>query len=207
MVMSEKDQIVEQATKLFMRYGAKSVSMDDIAREMGMSKKTLYQHIDDKEELVHLSVSSFLGVHLSSCEACLNTNENPIKRMLNLSKTVALTINDINPSLLYDLQKYYIKSWKLFADFRHDVIFSQIRANLIEGKKDGWYRQDLNEEIVSHFYIGLLDIVSNSDLFPGSVYRFRDLVQQVMAYHLNGVISLKGKNYLLEHNEFNSLEK
>jgi len=208
MERSEKDQIIEQTGKLFLRYGVKSVSMDDIARDLGISKKTLYQYIDDKEELVHLCISSFLDGHALICQACLHGSENPIKRMLDLSQTVAITLNDINPSLLYDLQKYYSKSWKLFADFRHETIYSQIKENLTQGKIEGWYRDEINEEVIAHLYIGLMDLISNSEIFPGSQFRYRDLVTEFMIYHLNGVVSLKGKEYLIEHNEIlNSLKQ
>ncbi|MCB9245748.1 MAG: TetR/AcrR family transcriptional regulator [Flavobacteriales bacterium] len=197
----EEQEIISQSARLFMRYGVKSVSMDDIARELGISKKTLYQVIDDKEELVHRSVEGFLGMHTAECQACLNSDENPINQMLELVKHVALTMRDVNPALLFDLQKYYSKSWKLFESFRYKVVRNEILKNLRLGKDNGWYRDDLDEEVISTLYVNLIDAITNTDLFPPSNFRFRMLVKEVMFYHLHGVTSEKGRAYLIQQQE------
>lgn len=197
----EEQEIIGQSARLFMRYGVKSVSMDDIARELGISKKTLYQVIDDKEELVHRSVEGFLEQHTAECNACLNSDENPINQMLELVKHVALTMRDVNPALLFDLQKYYTKSWKLFESFRYKVVRNEILKNLRSGKQSGWYRDDLDEEVISTLYVNLIDAITNTDLFPPSTYRFRMLVKEVMSYHLHGVTSEKGRAYLSQQQD------
>lgn len=197
----KESELLYQCSRLFMRYGVKSVSMDDIARELGISKKTLYQVIDDKEELVHRSVEGFLHQHTEQCRACLATDENPIKQMLELIKNVAMTMRDVNPALLFDLQKYYIRSWKLFQEFRSRVVHSEILRNLSQGKAEGWYRSDLNEEIIATLYVNMIDAITNTDLFPPSNYRFRLLVQEVLFYHLHGVTSEKGRAYLTQQTD------
>lgn len=201
MNQEERDKIVEEAMKLFMRFGIKSVSMDDIARDLGMSKKTLYLYINDKEELVNTAVGTFIEGHKLSCDMCLTSGENPVQQMLNLAHQVAITMRDVHSSLIYDLQKYYPQSWKVFEEFRSKHIYEEVMRNMKEGKSTGWYREDLDEMIVARLYIKLIESISDTELFPLSRFRFRDLVHQAMFYHLNGVVSKKGKDYLITHNE------
>jgi AcrR family transcriptional regulator len=191
-----EQQLFQSTLQLFMRYGVKSVSMDDIAKELGISKKTLYTYITDKEDLVYKTMELFMTEHHTSCMTCMNADLNPLERLLSLIKHMAVTLGDMNPSLTFDLQKYHGKTWGLLKKYRVNVLYELIRDNLIEGIATDWYRDDFNPNIVAHLYIQLVDNIFDVSIFPINEYQPSTLIREVILYHLNGVASSKGKKYL-----------
>lgn len=199
--MELKNQIINSSLNFFMRYGIKSVSMDDIAREVGISKKTLYQHISDKKELVSLSIKHHLKEDESYCVEVMHSTDNAIQQLLNLAQHIISAFQNLNPSTIFDIQKYYPKCWKLFTKHREEFILNQIKNNLSRGIESGLYRPELNADIVARLYISLVDASINPDVFKPNQFKQTAIFQQLFDYHLNAVMSEKGHEYFDQNKE------
>ena len=191
--MSEK--IIEGCEKLFRKFGIKSLSMDDIARELGMSKKTIYQYFSDKNDLVKKTFSAILTQNESRCTCIINETNNPVEEILLITRDVSQQMKGTNPSVFYDLRKYHPDAWQLFENHSNIFIYTQIKNNLIKGKAEGYYRNELNEDITARLYISLIQTISNPELFSNIDYDFSSVYNQMINYHFNGICSQKGREY------------
>ena len=198
--MEVKEQILDKSLCMFMRYGIKSVSMDDISREVGVSKKTLYQHVSDKRDLVKQSFEQYLQADEAFCTNVMMETKNPIQQLLNLAKHLVENFSQMNPSTVFDMQKYYPSCWKLF-DHHKTYIENQVRQNLTLGIETGMYRKELNVEIIAKLYICLVDASINPDTFPPKVFDRVSVFVQLFDYHLHAIMTAEGTAYFNTHKE------
>ena len=176
--------------------------MDDIAHELGMSKKTIYQFVENKADLVNVSMRNYLELDRQQLETILKPSHNSIDEMIQMVSYFINQVNEFNPSVLNDLQKYYPETWDLYNNYRFHFMLSRIAENLKNGVEQGVYRSDLNPEIISKLYIGGIDILINQDFFPSKKYTFINIYKEYLNYHLRGIVSDKGLAYLEQHNLF-----
>src|SRR6195952_6152171 len=120
--MSQIERIINGAEELFLKAGIKSVTMDDIARHLGMSKKTIYQFFKDKNELVTGLVKKKLMQDENQICMMVDQSNNVIEEMINMMKASEEIFSRINPVVIHDMQKYHPEAWKQFQDFKADVI-------------------------------------------------------------------------------------
>ncbi|MFM9943634.1 MAG: TetR/AcrR family transcriptional regulator [Bacteroidia bacterium] len=189
------EKIIEGCDKLFRKFGIKSLSMDDIARELGISKKTIYQYFTDKNDLVNKTFIHILNYNESRCSCIKQENKNPVDEILMITRDVSQQMKGINPSVFYDLRKYHPESWQLFETHSNEFIYTQLKENLIRGKEQGLYRDDLHEKIVARLYISLIQTICNPELFSNIDYDFGSVYNEMIHYHFNGICTLKGRNY------------
>jgi TetR/AcrR family transcriptional regulator, cholesterol catabolism regulator len=199
--MDVKEQILSKSLGLFMRYGIKSVSMDDISREVGVSKKTLYQHVTDKRDLVRLTFERHLSDDEKFCTDMMDETSNAIQQLLNLAKHLVDNFSQMNPSTMFDVQKYYPTCWSLFDDHKNKYIKDQVVQNLTLGINDGLYRPELNVEIISRLYICLIDASVNPDTFPSKEFDRVSIFVQLFDYHLHAIMTEEGNQYFNTHKE------
>lgn len=197
--MDSKQQIISKAADLFMRYGIKSVTMDDIARELGISKKTLYEHVSNKSDLIEQIFEQKISEEKEMMARFRETSEDAIDEILNITKFVLKTLRHLSPTTVYDLQKYYRSTWKMMESLHCNHYYDLIRDNLERGIAQGVYRNDLNPDIIAKLYVGSSDFVTNDQWFPVREYRMDDLFIQHMNYHLHGIASAKGLVLLERH--------
>lgn len=182
-----------------MRVGIKSVSMDDIARDLGISKKTIYKHFSDKRDLVRSVLDKSISAEEQICKTCFQSSENAIRKMINLSKFVSQAHQTMNPAVIYDLQKYYPSQWKRFDAFRVGFISESIKTNINEGQKEGLFRKNINPEIISSLYVQLVKGLITYFSGNPSNYDFVTIHKQMVMYHLYGICSTQGLTYLEQH--------
>ncbi len=203
--MEEKAQkIIEQVSALFMQYGIKSLTMGDIARHLGMSKKTLYLSFSDKADLVKQCIQAYMNEEVSAICSIQEKTENAIDEMFHIAQHVSVHLQSLHPSILYDLEKYYPAAFTKFNEYKSQVIMSCIAKNLEEGIKQGLYRENINIPIVAGLYVGRMDIIFDQQLFPATLYNAKDVYFEAIRYHLRGIASEKGIDYLKE--KFNKLD-
>lgn len=198
--MSEiKDKILTEAELLFMRYGFKSITMDDVARELGVSKKTLYQFFSDKNDLVNQCVEHYLETMNTMCCSVVENKElDAISVMLQISEQMNAMIRQINPSSMFDLKKYFKPAWdKLEAD-RRSFIKRVIQDNILLGVKKGLYRKDLDAETVSRIYIYLVGFLTNPDNYDQEGMDIKEMHLEIVKYHLRSISTAKGHELLDE---------
>ncbi len=191
-------QLVVKVYALFMRFGIKSLTMDDIARELKVSKKTLYEFVDDKQDLVLKVMQTYIqNEELNTCQIT-ESHLNAIDELLAISVHVSKNLTQMHPSIHYDLEKYYPEAWEQFTKFKTSYIYNCICKNIENGIKEGLYREDLNASIIAKIYIHRIDVVFSSEIFPFDLYQPDMVYQEMIKYHILGISSEKGRSYLYE---------
>lgn len=197
--MDPKQQVISKAAELFMRYGIKSVTMDDIARHLGISKKTLYEHVANKSELIEQIFEQKIREEKEMMAFFRDNSADAIEEILNISQFVLKTLRHLSPTAVYDLQKYYRSTWKMMESLHCNHLYDLIRDNLVRGIAQGVYRDGVNPDIIAKVYVGSSTFVTDEDWFPIRDYRMEDLFIQHMTYHLHGIASPKGLVLLEKH--------
>lgn len=189
-------ELIGKISETFIKYGIKSVTMDDLARNLHVSKKTLYQYFDDKQDLVKTCLKHHIDVDMCEIKAISENRVNAIDEMYSMGKAVSHRASQIHPSIFYDLEKYYPEAWDLFNDYRKGQIYETIKDNIERGMAEGLYRSDLNVDVIAGIYVLRIDDLTNQEIFPSDKYPFGDLYLEVMRYHIRGMASDKGIEYL-----------
>jgi len=190
--MDTKKQILTKSESLFMRYGIKSVTMDDIARELGISKKTLYQFVENKADLIQKIFNEYIKCEKAEMDEIFIASANAIEEILNIGKYVIQQLRELAPTVMYDLQKYYRESWKLMQSLHQQDVYQVIKANLERGIKEGLYREDLDPDIIAKLYVGKTSLLVDEALFPLKHYDKGCLFKEYIKYHIQGIASPKG---------------
>lgn len=197
--LQEKElKLLENATGVFMRYGIKSVNMDDMARHLSMSKKTLYQYVKDKEDLVNKVISLFIHNENTQVNGIHEKQYDAIEESLEIMKWVTGLLQNIHPSVVYDLQKYHPESAKRMQKEQEQTVYGSVLSNLKKGQKEGLYRKDFNAEIIASLYTARLDIVFYQAVFPLEQGKLGDVYKEIFKYHIHGIASSLGLERLKE---------
>ena len=175
-----------------MQFGLKSVSMDDICNRLGMSKKTIYQYFADKEELVSAVVSSILSQNQQTCEWSISRSKDAIHEMFLAMQNVSELFSRMNPSILFDLGKYYPKAFQLFYRHKNDFIYNVIRKNLERGIEEDLYRSDLHVEIICRLRLENTLIPFNPEFFNAVKANMVAISEEMTLHYLYGIVSIKG---------------
>src|SRR5688500_16497450 len=148
--MEIRDKILLAAFELFGRFGIKSISMDDIARQIGTSKKTIYQWFATKDELVEESLKQFINqLEDEPIEKPSNSLEALYHKILNINNR----LTEIHISFFNDLRKYHWQAYQVLENYQNYQLRDFFIGNLQQGKEQGFYRPDLNVEIIARFCI------------------------------------------------------
>lgn len=191
--MDLRDRIVGCARELFFKMGLRRVTMDDIAGKCGVSKKTIYQHFKDKDTVVLEVTKNYLHQEETDLQKIHETAKDPVEELVFISKWFREMLANMDPSLLYDMKKYHPNSWTVFHQHKEKCIFCSLSENLLEGKTLGYYRANLNEEIISKFRVESTEMLWNSEVFNHSKYDIRDLQMEVFEHFVYGIVTDKGK--------------
>jgi TetR/AcrR family transcriptional regulator, cholesterol catabolism regulator len=194
--MEEKvNEILQKVSELYFKYGIKSVTMDDVARELGISKKTLYEYFIDKNDLV----SKFLEFHIKKIRCVFEEEKeddgNAIDHLLFISKIMRNFLQEMNPSVHYDLQKYYPAIFKSLFEYKRNNMLDSVKQNIIRGMKEGVYRKDLNPEIIAHIYVNRVEGSMDADFLKTNDFTSSELFSEMFTYHIRGISSKKGIEY------------
>ena len=194
-----KEQIKKVAIDLFMKYGLKSVSMDDIAKAAGISKKTIYINIEDKKSLVHDSLIDFITQDKEHVLNAINRKDcNALEKMIIIAQQGIDMFKKIKPTVIYDLKKYYRNSWEVVQSYHFEFMHSIIKQNILEGQQEDVYRSDVDADIISKLFIGKMIMLAEEDQFPINEYPKPKLFVQQLLYHLYGLVNYKHYRQLEE---------
>lgn len=190
-----KEKILQISEELFMQYGLKSVSMDDVARNLGMSKKTIYNYIKDKKDLVYQVIQQHFSRNESRCLQIFDNYQNPVVQMLHIGRNIISDFKSLNPGLMYDLRKYFPRSWELMNEYKSHIIKHFVLNNLKAGKEQGYYRNDFNPEIVAELYLSLTETITQGNKINDN-RNYPELFRELLMYHLHAISTDKGKQEL-----------
>lgn len=192
-----EEEILRKATEVYMKYGIRSVTMDDIARELGISKKTIYQYFKDKDDLVERAVSNYIKSQENKIDMCCNgEGMNAIDQLLEISKSLISHHSRINHSMIYDLQKYHPRAWDLIINFRKEHAYTNIYNNLLLGIQEELYCKEQKADIIAHLYVSKMEIAFNELMNETRQYSFEEVFNSLFIYHIRGVSNARGLKYL-----------
>ena len=199
--MEIRDRIKQKADELFRHYGIRSITMDEIASQLGMSKKTIYQYFTDKDELVDAVTEDELSFSQTSCERDASQSVNAIDEIFNVMEFIEEMFRNMNPAMIYDLEKFHPKSYKKFLEHKNKFLYQMIKTNLERGIKEELYRPEINIEIMTRFRLESMMLAFNQQVFPANKYNLVELEQQIIEHYLFGVSSLKGYKLILKYKQ------
>ena len=200
---SKLEHIIQKARSIFMRCGIRSVTMDDVCKEMRISKKTLYQYVHDKTDLVNQTMRSEIEKDEEEITRLIQGGHNAIDEMFEITQLVSKKVQDIHPSILYDMQKYYPEAWEMMRVHRNDFIEKVIISNIAKGQAEGNYRENLLPAIVARLFASKMDVLSDKQFISDTGYTLLQINSEHLTYHLHGIVTPKGNQYL-EHKRANS---
>jgi AcrR family transcriptional regulator len=193
-----KEHIINQADKLFCQYGIKSVTMDDIARYLGMSKKTIYQHFSDKNAIIVELMRSKMENQVCVRQDCIGNSQNAVHEVFLAVTEMGQMLSNINPMLFYDLQKYHPEAWQHYVVFREQKLFGVINKNLQRGIAEGNYREKINPEILTWMRINQIDTVFSQATYPDN-FSISALMTEITEHFLYGICSPAGLKLIKEY--------
>ncbi len=197
--MELKDRIKQKADELYRRYGIKSVTMDEIASQLGVSKKTIYHSFSDKNELVDQVIMDMLTFNKSCCKDYKSRSINAIHEVFLAMEMIQVIFNNMHPSLLYDIQRNYPITYEKFQKFKYEFLFTVVKENIERGIEEELYRSEVDPELVAKVRLETMMLPFNEDLFPRSKFPTVILHQQLIEYFLFGIASPKGYKLIVKY--------
>jgi len=187
-----EQKIVEKSTKLFLNLGFKSVTMDEIASALGVSKKTIYKYFNNKTDLVNAVTNHVFDSISCGIDHICHLNMNPIDELFSIKRFVMEHLKDEKSSPQYQLQKYYPKIFMSLKKKQFEVMQECVIDNLKKGIELGLYRPNIDLEFISRIYFNGLTGIKDNDMFPLKNYSMKTLLNFYYEYHLRGICTAKG---------------
>lgn len=190
--MEIQERILDTAFNLFSQFGTRSITMDDIAQKMGVSKKTLYAHFADKDELVTHAISRYLLSVENDSKATQQTAEDAIDELFLVMQMLDKQFRHMKPFVLLDLQRYHSTAYQAFLSYRDTSLQSTIRENLERGIREGLYRPDLDVDILTKYRLATAMLCFQPDVFAPGLYEMNKVQRILLEHFLYGLVSSKG---------------
>jgi AcrR family transcriptional regulator len=200
-----KETILSTVAGLYLKYGVRSVSMDDLAHHQGISKKTLYQYFDDKNDLVNQVTALLLEERMLQYAAAINDSSNAIDELFSISKLMRKHFSELNPALMYDLQKYHPEAWDLFLQHENNVVYHLVVKNLEKGVAENFFRPDINVNVLAKIRVEEIHLSFDERVYPKGEFDFTEVQMQLFDHFVHGVLTETGlelyKNYQKQYDE------
>lgn len=201
--MDINDRILLSAKALFFKFGLKNVTMDDISRDLGVSKKTLYEKYRNKKEIVETITRRFLENHQHEYANLLSQSKDAIDEVLKVLDSFSILFEKLHPRVVFDMQRYYPECWQIFHDYKHDFILAKIVQNLHRGMDEGLFRPTLEVDIIAKMRLEQVQIAIDPLIFPPERFSMKTIHRESMLVYLYGVSTLKGHQLINRYLAFN----
>lgn len=190
--MNISNQIIGKAQDLFFKYGLKSITMDGLARELGISKKTLYASFNNKQEIINIITVKLIEEHEQNCEKIEREADDAVQEVLIYINSLKSIFQQFNYKVIFEMKRYYSESWEIFKNYKNEFLTKRIKNNLNRGIKEGLYRDNLNVEIISSLRMEQMKIISNSALFLSTNINKKEVSRELFFQILYGMSTIKG---------------
>jgi len=193
-----ESKIIEKATEMYLTLGFKSVTMDDIASEMGISKKTIYHHFENKNDLVEAVTLHLFETISCGIDEIMTLDKNPIEELFIIKDFVMRHLKNESTFPIHQLQKYYPQIHKTLMSRQFEKTGDCVMANLRKGIEQELYRNDLNIGLIGRFYFAGMTSIKDAELFNPMEYSSKEVQETYLEYHLRGIATIKGVAVLEE---------
>ncbi len=205
MFSEQQDKWLKRVQDLFLRLGIKSITMDDVARELGISKKTLYTFVNSKDDLVYKVLEMHIEQEKRDCEIMYSKAKNAIEEMFFVIESNSQQMEQMKANIVYDLQKYHREAWELMHEFQQGFLYQVVKANLQRGVSEGLYRNDFDVDIVTRLHIAASFQLFDETIFPQNTFKRDVIFKEYLMHYLHGILSEKGRKFIQKHAEKISL--
>jgi len=196
-----KQRIQLAAHDLVMQYGIRSVSMDDIASNLGMSKKTIYQYFKDKDELVEAVVDGVIDTNQCICNDDREKADNAVHEIFLVMDMMVEMFKAMNPSILFDMQKYHPSAFRKFQVHRNEYLYNVCRQNLERGIAEELYRPEINVDILARYRVETMLTAFNPEFQRSVKQSLLKIEEEIIMHYLFGLVSIKGYKLTLKYME------
>lgn len=199
--MKTKDRILLGAQELFFKYGIKSITMDDIAKHLAISKKTIYKYFADKDEVVETMMIQLMKKNEAQFQNIVDESTNVVEEVFGMMKHMGMMFSQMNPNLFYDMQKFHPNTWNLFKKFKEECIESMVIDSIERGISQGLVRSDINSKIVARLRMEQVEIGFNPQAFPPNKFKIIEVQLALLDHYLHGICTLKGHKLINKYKE------
>ena len=194
-----KEKIITIAIDLFSKFGFKSVTIDDIAEKMSVSKKTIYAHFPKKETLVETSVMQHFDIIIEKMMFISKHSKDPIIELYQMNKEALKYLSNEKNSPIYQLQKYYRSIYQKLQIKEFTALGGMFSKSLERGIKTGLFRSEINVDFVTRIFHNGIRGIQDSELFPVEKYKNEQLLVQFTEYHLRAICTQQGIEKLTKY--------
>lgn len=187
-----KEKILDKAAEMFLNIGVKSVTMDEIASELGMSKKTVYAHFSTKTKLIEATTHHVFDEISNGINKIRNKQDNPIEEHFVIKNFALRHLKDEKSSPQYQLQKYYPRIYAVIRDKQQKLLEDFLRENMERGIREGYYREEIPVPFICRIYFVEILGLKDRDLFPESEFSISGIIDKHLEYHLRAIVTEKG---------------
>ncbi|MCF8372416.1 MAG: TetR/AcrR family transcriptional regulator [Bacteroidales bacterium] len=195
----EINEILDKVSAMYLKFGIKSVTMDDVARELLISKKTLYQYVKDKNELVEKVIDRLIEADNQQYCNILDKDRNAIEQLFDVCKHIREIITEVSTSARYDLKKYYPKQFTKLYEKKKEMMLTSVTENLEKGKQEGLFRQDFSTQYIALFFVSRIENTIEIEFFMDERITQQDFFVEVFEYHIRGLASPNGLKFFEEN--------
>ncbi len=205
--MNIRERIIQEATTLFIRNGIRSITMDDISRHLGISKRTIYENFRDKDELLLHCIENKKQMQRQCKQTAVASSSNVLEAIYQIMFEVSAQMEQVHPSFINDLRKYHPDLWKNCIVKHKDEHIKDFRQLIISGIDDGIFRSDINVEIVTRMLNIQLREMTNDEIFPIDQFPRREVIVNIIVNFTRGISTPKGINIIEKIIEANKNQK
>jgi len=204
--MEANEKILHTSLHMFFRFGIKHVTMDDIAKELGMSKKTIYQYFKEKDDLVNQLCACEVKQHEKDFNELGRIAKDPIHEIMLISDKMREMMQHINPLFFIDLQKHYPEAYNEFQRFKETCAFKNIVDNINKGMTMGLYREDIDVDFAAKYRLAQIEMLMFGNYFTFEKISLVQSSQNLLELFVYGISTQKGHKLLDQYKKANEKE-
>lgn len=197
--MELKERIKQKADELYRRYGVKSVTMDEIASQLGVSKKTIYQCFSDKNDLVDAVIADILNFNKRYCLSSRENSQNAVHEVFLAMESLESMFDNMNSTILFDIERNHPATFKKFKEFKYNFLLDIIKKNIERGKAEELYRPEMDTDIIAKIRLECVILPFSEELFPQKQYHIAFLHRQLIEFFLFGMVTPKGYKLITKY--------
>lgn len=190
--MSTEEQILKGSEELFFRYGIKGITMDDVAKHLAMSKRTIYEKFPNKDAIVEILLKQHLEKHLQDFKKFRQTAANAIEEIFMMLQPMKKLFESMNPRLLFELKKFHPQAWIEFQKFKKNALMETLITNMKRGIREDLYRNDIDVNILSVLRIEEVELAWNPEIYPPAEFNLVQVHISMLEHFLFGITNIKG---------------
>ncbi len=198
MITEQQEKWLKQITELFLRFGIKALTMDDVARELGVSKKTLYQFVESKDDLVNKVIEGHLDLECRRAEVMSQTAADALDEMMMVIRDNVQDMRSMKANFIFDLQKYHRSAWERVQVYQREYLYKVVLDNLQRGVEEGLYRDDFDLDVIAKLHLIQTFSIFDDVWFPKPPYTFDHLFKESILCYLYSIVSDQGRQLLKE---------